>query len=155
MVDNLASVALTQQQVSDAMRGIREAISSNEAPNTDVLELTEKVPSDEQDCGIASEKKTEVAKEDPFISILDDALNKKGEFDEGLIKPQIINKSQDVMRQFIDATSKKSSVDKREHSALEALVIDALKPHLSVWLNNHLPEIVQNIVEKEIKKLVP
>lgn len=38
---------------------------------------------------------------------------------------------------------------------LEALVVEALKPELSAWLDKNLPILVTHIVEKEIKKLLP
>ncbi len=36
---------------------------------------------------------------------------------------------------------------------LEALMIKAMKPYLTHWINKYLPEVVNNIVEKEIKTL--
>jgi len=36
---------------------------------------------------------------------------------------------------------------------VEALVMDALKPMLSEWLNEHLPAIVERIVEREVRYL--
>lgn len=38
---------------------------------------------------------------------------------------------------------------------LEELVVEALKPELSAWLDKNLPTLVTHIVEKEIRKLLP
>lgn len=38
---------------------------------------------------------------------------------------------------------------------LEALVVEALKPELSTWLDKNLPALVTQLVEKEIKKILP
>ena len=43
----------------------------------------------------------------------------------------------------------------RSGSTLEDLVVESLKPQLSEWLNENLPTIVQNLVEKEIRKILP
>lgn len=135
----------TQQQVDEAMQGIRNTIVGNDMPDTDVLELTEKVDDDI--------KKQEVS-DDAFIDVLDKALGGAKEINE-MLKPNVINESQHAMRQLVDVAHKKSSTEKGKHSALEELIIEALKPQLSAWMNDNLPGIVHDIVEKEIKKLVP
>lgn len=38
---------------------------------------------------------------------------------------------------------------------LEELVVEALKPELSNWLDKNLPALVTQLVEKEIKKILP
>ena len=43
----------------------------------------------------------------------------------------------------------------RNGDTVEDLVMDMLKPILKDWLDANLPGLVQNIVEKEIKKLIP
>ncbi len=43
----------------------------------------------------------------------------------------------------------------RSGSTLEDLVVESLKPELSEWLNKNLPTLVQSLVEKEIRKLIP
>ncbi len=43
----------------------------------------------------------------------------------------------------------------RTGNTLEDLTIEALKPLLSEWLNQNLPVIVKQVVEKEVKKLLP
>ncbi len=43
----------------------------------------------------------------------------------------------------------------RNGDTVEDLVMDMLKPILKEWLDSNLPNLVQTIVEKEIKKLIP
>lgn len=43
----------------------------------------------------------------------------------------------------------------RSGSTLEELVVEAIKPELAMWLDKNLPKLVTNIVEKEIRKLLP
>lgn len=43
----------------------------------------------------------------------------------------------------------------RSGTTLEELVIEALQPYLAEWLDKNLPTLVHQIVEKEIKRLVP
>lgn len=38
---------------------------------------------------------------------------------------------------------------------MEELVAELIKPHLSEWLDENLPSIVKEVVEKEVKKLMP
>ncbi len=43
----------------------------------------------------------------------------------------------------------------RSGETVEDLVIEALKPMLSAWLDENLPILVRELVQKEIEKLVP
>ena len=143
------NAGLTKQQVSDAMRSIRDAISNPSLPNTDVLELTKKFAVTQPHSPSISHKQ-----EESLISTIDNVLNKQK--NDCLIEPQVFNESMDAVRQFVDAANKKNNIEKDTHyTTLESIVVEALKPQLSAWLNANLPQIVQSIVEKEIKKLVP
>lgn len=73
------------------------------------------------------------------------------------IAEEVAKESQDLLRSFIKATSKNHEENPhfRSGTTLEDLVSDLLKPELSEWLNRNLPNIVKNIVEKEVKKLIP
>jgi hypothetical protein len=43
----------------------------------------------------------------------------------------------------------------RSGITIEELVVEMIKPHLSEWLDQNLPNIVKHVVEKEVQKLVP
>ena len=126
MSNHANNVGLTQKQIHDAMRGIRETISGGDMPNTDVLELTEKVEDNEAD----------------LLSTLNSMLRDKKEATD---KVQNHNKSIEP----ITSSDKNDKSTETNHSVLENLVIEALKPQLTSWLNANLPNIVRSIVEKK------
>jgi len=43
----------------------------------------------------------------------------------------------------------------RSGNTIEDLVVETLRPMLADWLNKNLPKIVERIVEKEVRKLMP
>lgn len=43
----------------------------------------------------------------------------------------------------------------RDGSTVEDLVVEALRPMLAEWLDKNLPTVVEQLVEKEIRKIVP
>lgn len=55
------------------------------------------------------------------------------------------------------AKTKKESNSLKFDSGLtvEELIAELIKPHLSNWLDDNLPSIVKDTVEKEVKKLLP
>jgi hypothetical protein len=73
------------------------------------------------------------------------------------IAEEVAQKSQELFRSFIKATSKNNPEEMhfRSGTTVEDLVVELLKPELSAWLNKNLSKIVQSVVEKEIKKLIP
>ncbi len=42
-----------------------------------------------------------------------------------------------------------------EDKSIEELVKEILRPELKRWLNDNLPAIVKQLVDKEIKKIIP
>lgn len=65
--------------------------------------------------------------------------------------------STEAMRELLQSIPKPSihPLPLRDGVTLEGLVIDTMKPMLAEWLNANLPTIVKDLVEKEIRKLVP
>lgn len=77
--------------------------------------------------------------------------------EEMLVSPEVADSSQKILKSYIKAVHK-STVDDinfRSGASLEDLVIELIKPELTQWLNKNLPTIVQSVVEKEIKKIMP
>lgn len=54
-----------------------------------------------------------------------------------------------IERPLTDGLSFRSGI------TMEDLVIEAIKPYLSEWLDKNLPNVVKHLVEKELKKLIP
>ena len=80
-----------------------------------------------------------------------------------LLKNDLIDKKlKDVNFDTLDLTDVVDEVDNDQlndlsskDKTIEELVKEVLKPELKKWLNNNLPVIVRELVEKEIKKIIP
>lgn len=84
----------------------------------------------------------------------DDAEKNK---DDKLVREDAAKATTESMKNLVKSVPKKEidSPEMRSGSTVEDLVVEALKPMLSEWLSDNLPTIVRQIVEKEVKKLVP
>nr|WP_326844992.1 DUF2497 domain-containing protein [Rickettsiales endosymbiont of Trichoplax sp. H2] len=79
------------------------------------------------------------------------------------MKNDLIDKKlKDVNFDTLDLTDVVDEVDNdqlnylsNKDKAIEELVKEVLKPELKKWLNKNLPVIVRELVEKEIKKIIP
>lgn len=74
-----------------------------------------------------------------------------------LINQEVADQSQQILKSLLKQTNKHPTYNMKLSSdiTLENIVIEILKPILSDWLNRNLPDIVQKVVEKEIRKLIP
>lgn len=82
-----------------------------------------------------------------------------------LLKNDLIDKKlKDVNFDILDLTNIVNEVDdnndqlnclSNKDKVIEELVKEVLKPELKKWLNKNLPIIVRELVEKEIKKIIP
>lgn len=73
---------------------------------------------------------------------------------ESLISPMVASASTQAFARLARAAT---ADDRKDVAAaavtVEQLVIDLLTPMLRDWLDKHLPEIVERVVEQEVKKL--
>lgn len=76
---------------------------------------------------------------------------------EALISEKASQASAEALRNLVDSIPKPQvdTMTFRSGATLEALVVESIKPMLAEWLNKNLPTLVQSIVEKEIRKLLP
>ena len=80
--------------------------------------------------------------------------------EEGLVSDEAAQAAMAALKPIVEGGSKDYSIPHIPSSALrngntvEDLVLEALKPMLKAWLDEHLPLIVQKIVEREVKRLV-
>jgi cell pole-organizing protein PopZ len=73
-----------------------------------------------------------------------------------LLDEKASHESSDLLRDFISRAEYVVSESSHKHSkTIEELVTDMLKPELSKWLNLHLPKIIRELVEQELKRIVP
>lgn len=76
---------------------------------------------------------------------------------EALLTEKASQASAEALRNLVDSIPKPQvdTMTFRSGATLEALVVESIKPMLAEWLNKNLPTLVQSIVEKEIRKLLP
>jgi cell pole-organizing protein PopZ len=80
--------------------------------------------------------------------------------EEGLVSDQAAQAAVAALKPITDGSQKDYSIPHipsstlRNGNTVEDLVLESLKPMLKAWLDEHLPLIVQKIVEKEVKRIV-
>lgn len=80
--------------------------------------------------------------------------------EEGLVSDQAAQAAIAALKPIVESGTKDYSIPHipssslRNGNTVEDLLLEALKPMLKAWLDEHLPFIVQKIVEKEVKRLV-
>jgi cell pole-organizing protein PopZ len=80
--------------------------------------------------------------------------------EDGLVSDQAAHAAAAALRPIIEGGDKDFSIPHipstalRNGNTVEDLLLEALKPMLKAWLDEHLPLIVQKIVEKEVKRIV-
>lgn len=73
-----------------------------------------------------------------------------------LVSDSVVKESTQVLKELIDVIDKPTDNLKfRNGITVEELIIEAMKPQISEWLNANLSTIVKKVVEKEIRKLIP
>lgn len=87
---------------------------------------------------------------------IDPGLKVESSKEESLISEQALEASAKALKALMSEDKTFDKVgDLETKITIEELVIRILKPELSRWLDKNLPTIVQKIVEKEIKKIMP
>ena len=75
---------------------------------------------------------------------------------EPLLSKEAASETSDLLKGFADSAStaiKDGSAVKGQ--SVEDLVVEMMKPQLKNWLDENLPLIVKELVEKELRRLVP
>jgi len=77
--------------------------------------------------------------------------------EDSLLSEQNARRAEESLKMLLKQVPKPhvDSPSLRSGQTLEDLVVESLKPMMSDWLNHNLPIIVQQIVEKEIRKILP
>ncbi len=73
--------------------------------------------------------------------------------DEVLVSDRVAEEAKDSLKDFAAKVheSKRSNM----YHTIDDLMIDTVKQEIKTWMNANLPTIVKQIVEKEIKRLIP
>jgi len=80
--------------------------------------------------------------------------------EDGLVSNEAAQAAAAALKPIVEGAQKDYSVPHipspglRTGSTVEDLLLEALRPMLKSWLDEHLPTIVQKIVEKEVKRIV-
>ncbi len=75
------------------------------------------------------------------------------DFNDSLISKENIDASSAEIQHLVEEVYKSHRSSNGYNLTIEELAINLLKPELSKWLNNHLHNLVKEIVEKEIKHI--
>ncbi|MFK8039811.1 MAG: DUF2497 domain-containing protein [Rickettsiaceae bacterium] len=84
--------------------------------------------------------------------------NKYYSNDEALISNKSATDTVNTLKKF---TNKVKSIEVNQYqrkdssSSIEEFMIELIRPQLKKWLDQNLPSLVEELVEKEIKKLIP
>lgn len=142
--DDKSNKDLSVSEILKSIRGIIEKQKANALPVTDsdVLELTD----------IANDSvTTQTILQSEAVSINTECDTNQ----EHLISEKCAQETIDTIKNFSKQATYAIKESKKNKLTVEGLVIDLLKPQLKIWLDNNLPILVKNIVEQEIKKLIP
>lgn len=147
--------------------------AQDDAGDDEVLELTEEV---DEDAEAPAEDDTTDDADDAAADVLDDIdaaiAEEKPEKKEApaakepantdaspdkLVSENAAAAASDSLKNLMNSVPREQVESKefRNGNTLEDLVVEAITPMLADWLDDNLPTIVERLVEKEIRKLVP
>jgi cell pole-organizing protein PopZ len=126
---------MSVEEIIKSIRGIiDDHNNTNKLSTDDVLELTEVI---------------DTKREETDTTILE--LN-----NDKLISENSARDTTNSFKQF--AKTAKVAVQENKRSkvtTIEELVVEMMRPQLKKWLDENLPKLVQELVEKEIRRLIP
>lgn len=148
--------------IEEILRSIRSIIKNKDnihkaEADEDVLELKNIVNKESQ----KQNHKKQSSSSNPYVEFMKYRAHnlspKKVQDDDtkSLISEKSAIEITNILKQF----SKKATIgvkDNKKHSlTIEEFIIEMIKPELKIWLDKNLSRIVNDIVEQEIKRLVP
>ena len=152
--DILNSIDEEQQEETQAKESasneFEDETDDNIATNADVNVSTNNKATDATD---ATDNSDSDDNHDRNNNIASNAPN----ISPGLINDDVKNASKSALDNFVKSIPRPQVEDMhfRGGTSLENLVIEAIKPMMANWLNENLPIIVEEVVRKEIRKILP
>ncbi len=148
------------QSIDSILDNIRSAIKQRSTPQDtasfehgdyDLLELTNVI----QDDGTI----LQVKKDDNVATVEQIQLSNKILSDtvasEKLLSDEVVTESSKYISDFVDQLLHAKLFSEQESTAqLRRLAVEVVKPYMQDWLNENLPLIVREVLEKEIKHLI-
>lgn len=135
----------SEMSVEDILKSIKQVINNCD-DNTDVLELT--------DIFIDPKVTETVALQDK----IEDNLNSKEDskiFTESLMSDKSAAETSNILQNLSEVTKGEISRNTTKARTIEDLVVEMIRPQLSDWLDKNLPLLVKQLVEKEIRRMIP
>ena len=149
------------QSIDDILDNIRSAIQNKQPlPDQlilgdygeyDLLELTNVVQDDgtvlkvKKDNNISDHQEIKLSNK-----ILSDTL-----ISEKLLSDEVMIESSKYISDFVDKLLHAKLFNEQESTAqLRKLAVEVVKPYMQDWLNENLPLIVREVLEREIKNLI-
>jgi cell pole-organizing protein PopZ len=74
---------------------------------------------------------------------------------DSLIDERVASETVSAIRDFAHKANVSKECASDNSKSVEEFMIEMMKPELRRWLNQNLPSIVQEIVEREIRRLIP
>lgn len=137
---------------------LTDVVEGDKAKGSDVLdEIDSALNADaEHNKPQATFSEDPVAKPEPENVEVTPPAKKKSKA-AGLISEDTAEVSSATIKKMMQQASHhgKSLPVTRSGTTLEDLVIESLRPMLAEWLNDNLPTLVRNIVQKEIRHILP
>ena len=124
--------------------------------NTKVEAVQNKAPETQKTEAPPIPEKVQAAPKPPEVKVAEQPKNANAQADS-LISDTAAQAASKAMKGLVESIPqpKIESPEFRSGTNVEDLVKETLKPMLAEWLNSNLPVIVENIVQKEVKKLIP
>jgi hypothetical protein len=164
--NNTAAEMQQERHLDDILNNIKEVIT-NKTPNIEVFELTDKIENSSNDNSAKPVQFENIAQQpDRSQQFSDNSMQspkasstmKNPDLTHSdLLKAKVAQESKETLKGLL-RFAEMGEIDAlplRSGSTVEDIVIDLLKPQLKEWLNKNLPDIVSDIIQKEIKKLIP
>jgi hypothetical protein len=146
-------------ETADGDKGDAKVATASHAGDEDVLELTEVV---EEDPPVANTSEAPVAqKEEPPFALgteeaPPDPAPAQAAEEERLISSQSASASVAALAQLVNRPRERGDEMPLGNAdrTLEDVVRELLRPLLKTWLDDHLPPMVERLVQEEIARLV-
>lgn len=145
MQDDAPSDAVPAEEMIEAAEPAPQVPTQEEALESDVI------PAAEEEYAPEPEPEPQPQQEAPTESAPQQSASDR------LVSETAAAASQAVLKEMMSAVprQKVSSPATRGGTTLEDLVIEAIRPYLTEWMDKNLATIVKQLVEKEIKHLIP
>jgi len=171
ILDNIKETMNSDEKANEDVLELTEKIDSkdeSDAANDEPAEQLNELLDDDKKEG-TKDSKANTEKKDDLMDKIDEvqaqqegapstrieASNTPATADSTLVRNDIANESRQALKNLIDRTEHDDSLRVNRDTTLEQLTKELLKPQLSEWLNNNLQTIVEKIVQKEIRKILP